>query len=100
MAKSRHRKPENLRRYFKPSPQASRHDADLLLRTLLRHPRIVCATCGADDEALWGVRECARCALPRRVNALLDDGTGTAPTFLKPLVDTLCSAKNPASAEQ
>jgi hypothetical protein len=30
MAKSRHRKPENLRRYFKPSPQAMRELTSLI----------------------------------------------------------------------
>jgi hypothetical protein len=60
----------------------------------------VCATCGADDEVFWGVRECERCALRRRANALLDDGTGTAPAFLTPLVEALCSSRNPASTEK
>jgi hypothetical protein len=46
---------------------------------------------------LWGVRECLRCALRRRLGDLLDDGTGRPAPFLAPLVDALCWAKNPAS---
>jgi hypothetical protein len=34
------------------------------------------------------------------VNTLLDDGTGSAPAFLTPLVDALCSSKNPSSVEK
>ncbi|WP_232542225.1 site-specific integrase [Nocardia bovistercoris] len=37
MAKSRHRKPENLRRYFKPSPQAMRDLTSLLGPRADRH---------------------------------------------------------------
>jgi hypothetical protein len=49
---------------------------------------------------LWGVRECLRCALRRRLGTLLDDGTGRPAPFLAPLVDALCSAKNPASGHE
>jgi hypothetical protein len=75
-------------------------DGDLLCAPCSGIPGFVCASCGAVDEILWGVRECERCALRRRVNELLDDGTGAAPAFLKPLVDALCSAKNPSSTEK
>jgi hypothetical protein len=34
------------------------------------------------------------------MNTLLDDGTGVAPPILIPLVDALCSAKNPSSVER
>ncbi|MEW9556546.1 hypothetical protein [Nonomuraea sp. NPDC050783] len=34
------------------------------------------------------------------MNTLLDDGSGAAPPDLRPLVDALCSAKNPTSAER
>ncbi|MBB5085294.1 hypothetical protein [Nonomuraea endophytica] len=34
------------------------------------------------------------------MNTLLDAGAGAAPAILKPLVDALCSAKNPLSAER
>ncbi len=63
-------------------------------------PGYICATCNADDEVLWGVRECLRCALRRRLGALLDDGNGRPAAFLAPLVDALCAAKNPASGHE
>lgn len=75
-------------------------DTDLLCAPCFGIDGFVCATCGADDEAFWGVRECERCALRRQANALLDDGSGSTPAFLTPLVDALCSSKNPASVEK
>lgn len=74
-----------------------RHGQALLCAPCFGIPGYVCATCGAADEVLWSVRECLRCALRRRLDGLLDDGTGRPAPFLAPLVDALCSAKNPAS---
>jgi len=48
---------------------------------------------------IWGLRECERCALRRRLKALLDDGTGQPAIPLAPLVDALCAAPNPATSE-
>jgi hypothetical protein len=63
-------------------------------------PGYACATCNADDQVLWGVRECLRCALRRRLGELLDDGTGSPAPFLAPLMEALCSAENPASGHE
>jgi hypothetical protein len=73
------------------------HGQVLLCAPCFGIPGYVCATCAADDEVLWGVGECLRCALRRRLGALLDDGTGRPAALLTPLVDALCAAKNPAS---
>jgi hypothetical protein len=76
------------------------HGQALLCAPCSGIPGYVCVTCNADDEVLWGIGECLRSALRRRLGTLLDDGTGQPAAFLAPLVEALCAAKNPASGHE
>jgi hypothetical protein len=50
-----------------------------------------CASCGLEDE-FWYAQTCLRCSLRRRLEDLLDDGTGRVAPLLLPVFSALCAA--------
>jgi hypothetical protein len=50
-----------------------------------------CASCGLEDE-FWYAQTCLRCSLRRRLDDLLDDGTGRVAPLLLPVFSALCAA--------
>lgn len=56
----------------------------------------VCATCGTEGE-LWFKATCLSCSLRRRLEAILDDGTGRVTPELEPLLTLLTAMQHPWS---
>jgi hypothetical protein len=77
-----------------PGPAATRCAACADVAVPAGH---VCVDCGVEDR-LFERGRCARCALRRRVKALLTNEDGVIPAVLMPLVEAIAAARQPYSA--